>query len=246
MSIKTLGQAAALAIISVGMFGTVSAQGEPVAARSISVTGQGEASGPPDRAQISAGVQTVATTVTQASQQNQSIVDAIMRALAQHGIDKKNIQTSNYSIWPEQQHDPQQVNQVRIAGYHVSNMVSVIVDDIDKVGDVLAAVTNAGANSIHGVSFMVEDSTVLEQRARAAAMSDARAQAAELAALADVELGEVMTISMSSGGGYPMPMMAERGSFMMADAAPVPGISPGELSVNVQVYVTFAIRGRRP
>ena len=239
---KTLGQAALLAMIAVGLCGAAAAQSEPAAVRSISVTGQGEASGPPDRAQVSAGVQTVATTVAQASKENQAIVDAIMRALAQQGIDKKNIQTSNYSIWPEQQQDPQQINQVRITGYHVSNVVTVIVEDIDKVGEVLAAVTNAGANSIHGVNFMVEDSAVLEQRARAAAMADARTQAAELAKLADVALGEVLTISMSSGGGYPMPMMAARGGdYMMAEAAAVPGISPGELSVNVQVYVTFAI-----
>ncbi len=241
MSLRILGQAALLAMIAVALSGAAWAQGEPAAVRSVSVTGQGEASGPPDRAQISAGVQTIATTVAQASQQNQAIVDAIMRALAQQDIDKKNIQTSNYSIWPEQQHDPQQINQVRITGYNVSNVVTVIVEDIDKVGEVLAAVTNAGANSIHGVQFMVEDTAALEQRARAAAMADARAQAEELAKLAGVELGEVLTISMSSGGGYPVPMMEARGGYMMSDAAAVPGISPGQLSVNIQVYVTFAI-----
>jgi uncharacterized protein len=242
MSIKTLGQAALLAMIAVGLSGAAWSQGETAAVRSISVTGQGEASGPPDRAQISAGVQTIATTVAQASQENQATVEAIMRALGQQGIDKKDIQTSNYSIWPEQQQDPQQANQMRITGYYVSNVVTVIVKDIDKVGEVLAAVTNAGANSIHGVQFMVEDTAALEQRARAAAMADARAQAAELAELAGVELGEVLTISMSSGGGYPVPMMANRGGdYMMAEAAAVPGISPGQLSVNVQVYVTFAI-----
>jgi uncharacterized protein YggE len=222
MLMRMLAQATLLAMISVGLSGTAWAQSAPAAVRSISVTGQGEASGPPDRAQISAGVQTVATTVAQASKENQAIVDAIMRALAQQGIAEKDIQTSNYSIWPEQQHDPQQTNQVRITGYHVSNVVTVIVEDIDKVGEVLAAVTNAGANSIHGVNFMVEDSAVLEQHARAAAMADARAQAKELAELADVELGEVLTISMSSGGGYPMPMMEARGGYMMADAAPAP------------------------
>jgi len=242
MSIKTLGQAALLAMIAVGLSGAAWSQGATAAVRSISVTGQGEASGPPDRAQISAGVQTIATTVAQASQANQATVEAIMRALGQQGIDKKDIQTSNYSIWPEQQQDPQQANQMRITGYYVSNVVTVIVKDIDKVGEVLAAVTNAGANSIHGVQFMVEDTAALEQRARAAAMADARAQAAELAELAGVELGEVLTISMSSGGGYPVPMMANRGGdYMMAEAAAVPGISPGQLSVNVQVYVTFAI-----
>lgn len=240
MSIKTLGQTAVLAMMAIGLCGVAAAQGAPVAARSISVTGQGEASGPPDRAQISAGVQTLAATVAQASQENQAIVDAIMRALAQQGIDRKDIQTANYSIWPEQQHDPQQANQVRITGYRVSNVVNVIVKDINKVGEVLAAVTNAGANSVHGVNFMVKDTAALEQSARAAAMADARARAEELAKLAGVTLGEVLTISMSSGGGFPMPMMAERG-FMSADMAAVPGISPGQLSVNAQVFVTFAI-----
>lgn len=241
MTIKTLGQTALIAVITVGLCGVAAAQSGPDAVRSISVTGQGEASGPPDRAQISAGVQTLAKTVAQASQENQSIVEAIMRALAQQGVDKEDIQTANYSIWPEQQQDPQQANQVLITGYRVSNVVNVVVEDIDKVGDILAAVTNAGANSIHGVNFMVEDTAVLEQRARAAAMADARTQAEELAKLAGVGLGDVLTISMSSGGGYPMPLMEARGAYMMADVASVPGISPGQLSVNVQVYVTFAI-----
>ena len=242
MSMRMFGQAAMLAVIAVGLSGVAAGQSAPAAVRSISVTGQGEASGPPDRAQISAGVQTLAKTVAQASQENQSIVDAIMRALAQQGVDKKDIQTANYSIWPEQQHDPQQVNQLLITGYRVSNVVNVVVQDIDKVGDILAAVTNAGANSIHGVNFMVEDTAVLEQRARAAAMADARMRAEELARLAGVGLGEVLTISMASGGGYPMPMMEARGGYMMTDVASVPGISPGQLSVNVQVYVTFAIQ----
>lgn len=241
MPIKSLGQAALLAMIAVSLSGVAAAQGAPVVARSISVTGQGEASGPPDRAQISAGVQTLATTVAQASQENQAIVEAIMQALAEQGIDDKDIQTANYSIFPEQQHDPQQDNQIRITGYRVSNVVNVIVDDIDKVGEVLAAVTNGGANSIHGVNFMVEDSAALEQSARAAAMADARASAEELAKLAGVVLGEVLTISMSSGGGYAMPMMEARGGYMTADMAAVPGISPGQLSVNAQVFVTFAI-----
>lgn len=243
MSMRIPGQIVVFAMMITGLAGAAAAQGNAPAVRSILVTGEGEASGPPDRAQVSAGVQTVAKSVAQASQENQSIVDAIMKALERQGIEKKHIQTANYSIWPEQQHDPQQPNQLSITGYRVSNVVNVIVEDIDKVGDVLAAVTGAGANSVHGVQFMVKDTAALEQQARAAAMADARTRAEELAKLAGVELGEVLTISMSYGGGYPRPMMAARGGdYMMAEMSAVPGISPGELSVNVQVQVTFLIR----
>ncbi|MCI0517166.1 MAG: SIMPL domain-containing protein, partial [Woeseiaceae bacterium] len=125
---KALGQAAVLAIMATTLSSAAAAQDSADAVRSIQVTGEGEASGPPDRAQVSAGVQTLAKTVAQASQENQAIVDAVMKALERQGIEKKNIQTANYSIWPEQQHDPQQPNQISITGYRVSNVVNVIVE----------------------------------------------------------------------------------------------------------------------
>jgi uncharacterized protein YggE len=50
-----------------------------------------------------------------------------------------------------------------------------------------------------------------------------------------------MTISMSSGGGHPMPMGGARYNMMEA-SAPAPGISEGQVSVSVQVYVSYAIR----
>lgn len=233
------GPAALLAMLSLGLCGIASAQDSSSGGRSIAVTGTGEAAGRPDQATINAGIQTVATTVAESSRDNQAIVERIMQALDKQGIDRKHIQTTNYSIWPEQRQDPRGNGDVTITGYHVSNVVNVTINDIEKVGDVLAAVTTAGANSIHGVNFGVKDTAALEQAARAAAMNDARSRAEALAKLAGVQLGEVMTISMSSGGGHPMPMGGAR--FDMAVAQSVPGISEGQVSVSVQVYVTYAI-----
>ena len=51
MTIKTLGQTVLLAVMVVGLCGVAAAQSGADTVRSISVTGQGEASGPPDRAQ---------------------------------------------------------------------------------------------------------------------------------------------------------------------------------------------------
>lgn len=228
----------ALAIASLS--GTAMADNASVG-RSISVVGQGEATGQPDQAQVNAGVQTQAATVAEASRENQEIVERIMQALDKSGIDKKDIQTTNYSIWPEQRHDPRGNGEVAVTGYNVNNIVNVTISDVDKVGAVLAALTDAGANSVHGISFGVKDTAALEQGARAAAMADARNRAEALADLAGVKLGEVQSISMSLGGGYPMPMMGGA-RFAMAEASAAPGISPGQLSVSVQVQVTYAIR----
>jgi len=208
--------------------------------RSISVTGQGEASGTPDQAQVTAGVQTLAPTVTEASRQNQQVVARIMQALAKEGIDEKDIQTVNYSIWPEQKRDRNGAGEVTIVGYRVSNNVNVTVNDIDTIGPVLAAITDAGANTIQGINFRMKDTAVLERQAREAAMANARERAEALAELAGVELGDVLTVSMSSDRGYPVPIM--RGRDMALAEASVPSFSPGQLDVSMQVYVSYSIR----
>ncbi len=208
--------------------------------RSIAVTGHGEARGAPDMATINAGVQTRAPAVIEASQQNQAIVERLIDALDAKNVEPRDIQTADYSIWPEQRSDPNDTGNNVITGYTVNNTVHVTVRELDRIGELLAAVTDAGANTIHGISFGIEDDTVLEARAREAAMEDARRRADALAKLAGVELGEVRHISMSSGGWSPFPgnMMSVRSM----DAAPEPGIMSGELSVSVELQVTYAIR----
>lgn len=228
-----------LAMVALGLSGPAGAQDGHDSLRSITVVGQGEAAGPPDRAHVNAGVQTLAPTVNESAQQNQAIVERVMKALRDEGVDEADIQTADYSIWQEQQHDPRGTGELKTVGFRVNNTVRVTINDIDRLGKVLAAVTNAGANAIHGISFSVKDSAALEARARAAAMADARSRAEALAELAGVKLGQVLSISMSSGGAYPMPMA---GGFKdMAMSASVPGISSGQLSVAVQVQLSYEI-----
>ncbi len=233
-------KASFLAFAIIGLSSLAIAQDAASSARSITVIGQGEASGPPDRASINAGVNTLAPSVVESSEQNQAIIERIMAALKQEGIEDADIQTADYSVWPEQQHDPRGTGEITITGYRVNNTVRINVKDIERLGNLLAAVTNAGATSIHGVGFSVKDTVALEDRARAAAMADARARAEALAGLAGVKLGKVMNISTSPGGSYPMPMMG--GGREMAMSASVPGISSGQLSINVQVQVSYEIR----
>lgn len=233
-------QAAAFAIVLTLLSAPAAAEDGIHDRRSISVTGQGEAAGTPDMATINIGVQTQAPAALEAANRNQAIVDRVMQALGKLGIDDKDLQTADYSIWPEQQHDPREANQMKITGYRVNNSVHVTVRDIDKVGEILGAATGAGANSVNGISFGIDDSSALEAEARKAAMQDARARAEDLAGLAGVELGEVLQISLSTGGGVPIPYRAARMEAM--DAGMAPSISAGQLTINVQVQVSYAIR----
>lgn len=233
-------RAVLLAGMLIAISGVAAAHDSGAGARGITVVGQGEAAGPPDLATINAGVQTLAPTVVESSRENQAIIERIMQALDKEGVAAIDIQTADYSVWPEQQHDPRGSGEITITGYRVNNTVRITVRDIDRLGKILAAVTDAGANAIHGIGFSVEDSAALEAQARSAAMADARARAEALAELAGVRLGKVLKISMSPGGGYPVPFMG--GRMDMAQSASVPGISTGQLSITVQVQVSYEIQ----
>lgn len=206
----------------------------------ITVVGQGEAFGQPDKANVQVGVETFADAVAAATSANESSVQAIMGALQEMGIEAADIQTSNYSVWAEQRYSDN--GPEGIAGYRVVNQVNVTIRDIDQVGAVIGAVTEAGANSIHGISFSVADPDALEVEARAAAIDNAREKAASLAELSGVELGEVVSVTEVIGQpGIPFPVGAG-GARDVAEQGAAPGISPGELSYGVQIQVTFAIR----
>jgi uncharacterized protein len=209
--------------------------------QTITVVGQGSARVKPDIAQISVGVETTGETVGEAVQENQTKMEAILAALKEAGIAEKDIQTMNYSISSEQPPQPTLPEGGTGTGetkprYRVSNMVNVTVRDLDKVGDVLDAVIEAGANSIWGVSFSVDDPKAAQAEARSKAVTDAQTRAQALSELSGVKLGPVMSMSeVVSGGAVPMYAMADRA------AGGGGSISPGEVEVSYQVQVSYFI-----
>ena len=112
--------------------------------------------------------------------------------------------------------------------------------DLANIGAVLDAAVQAGANSISGIRFDVEDREAAQQQAMTAAVENARERAEVLAGAADVTVGQVLSIQSYLGGGTPIPF--ER-NFAMADAAAmeVP-ISPGEMLISVDVSVIYEIQ----
>ena len=209
------------------------------AASSITVVGVGEAAGTPDVAHVSVGIETSAATVQQAVVDNKGKMSTLLDTLKGLGVADKDIQTSNYSVYTQQEPVAAgaTVTDSGALTYHVSNQVEVTVRDVSKLGDVLDKVVAAGANNIYGVSFSVDDTSKLEAVARTKAIADAKSRAASLAQLAGVQLGDVVSISEVIGGNGPVyaSMVAGKGG----GGTP---IQPGELNVDMSVQVTFAIK----
>jgi uncharacterized protein YggE len=207
--------------------------------RSITVVGSGNTSLPPDLVWVNVGVDIAAETVSDAKAQVDRQMQAVTGALEEMDVAEKDIQTAYYSIdfereafFPVTEGElPQQAEGV----YRVSTMLKVTIRDIERLGQVLDAAVEAGANQMYGVNFSVSDPEKWEAETREKAMADARARAEDLARLGGIELGEILSISEVVGS---LPIGAREA---VVSAYGRGGISPGELEFTTQLQVSFAI-----
>ena len=206
--------------------------------RRITVGATGIVQAAPDMATITLGVTNENAEASAAMQATSDAVSQVLDRLKELGIEDKDVQTRDLSLSPVWSGRNNQTGEApEITGFVASNRVFVRVRDLPKLGQVMDAVIQDGANDFGGLSFGVQNPKPLEAQARAEAVGDAKAKAEQLAQAAGVTLGPVQSISEQSGGVHPAPMMRE---MRMADASSVP-VAGGEVSVSVSVSMEFEI-----
>ena len=211
-------------------------------ARTLAVSGSGTVSLPPDVAYIYIGVHTDDTDLANAVSKNNAQAQALVDALKNAGIASKDIQTSNFSVYTNNNGGVDKMTGQVVANgtyYSVDNTVYVTMRDLSKMGKILSTAVSSGANSINSISFDVADKTAAMAQARQKAMTNASSLAAELAKTAGVKLGEIQNVTYSDTSSTPYYGMGGGGA--SAPNASVP-IQPGQTQITVSVNVTYAIK----
>jgi uncharacterized protein len=201
----------------------------------ILVTGEGTVSVAPDIAQVRGGVSTRASTVKEAADTNSRTMTAIIGKLVDAGIDRKDIQTAQFSIQPVYAASEPRSEQ-KLVGYSVSNQVVAKIRNVDKVSDILDRLIAAGATNVWNVEFLVADPSKALDQARSAAIADAQRKADLYAKAAGVALGPVVSIT-EEGASAPAPVLMKR---TVANGM-APPIAAGEDTLRVNVSVGFAL-----
>lgn len=174
-------------------------------ASELAVVGEGKIEVTPDTAYVDAGI-TVDNrgTVSEVQQTMNTINNKIINVLRDMGIEKGDIKTSNYSVYPNYRYDN---NVNTISGYNGNATIQVKVRNVQMVSQVIEEVTGAGANQIQGVRFSIDKPESYREQVRDMAIKNARAQAEKLAKDLGITLGKVSNIVESSPqSGSPLPM----------------------------------------
>lgn len=205
-----------------------------VAADTVTASGTGAAQAAPDTAEVSLGVTTTSSDAKAALDDASRAAERIAAAVKKLGVAGKDIQTRDLSVYPQTtERDGKQV----ITGYQASLSVQVKVRDMAKLGKVISAANAAGANTIDGPWFTVDDPAPFRAEAMEAAVKDARSSAEAMAKAAGRSIGAVLSMSSSDVGVSPRPLAR----MDMAEAAQGVPIEPGELDITASVVVVFEL-----
>ena len=207
--------------------------------RTITVSGEGEATATPDLIIISIGVRSEAKTAAEALRANSRDVSAAIATLKENSVASKDIQTSGLSINPQYNYNRNSSAPRQITGYVAANTLTVRLRDLESAGAIIDATVQSGANNLGGVSFTFAEPKPLYDKARQNAVKDAIARAKLLTNAAGVKLGPIVTIN----DGYIQAPSRNQVNLVSARAesdVAVP-LEAGESSVRANINIIFEI-----
>ncbi|WP_054748846.1 SIMPL domain-containing protein [Veillonella rogosae] len=207
----------------------------------IQITGQASRSVAPSYAILTLGITSQNTNINAAKSNNDRIMSDLISRLANLGVDKKDIFTSNISINPTS--DYQEGKRIN-TGYNVSNHVTVKINNLDNVGKVVdAAVSAGGANDINNLSFQNDVSQQLSDSLTTEAIQNGRHKAEVIAAALGRTLGPVKTISISTTETSSMDSGYYRNAVMLkASLETTTPVEKGSLVVSQDANITYYLQ----
>jgi len=208
----------------------------------LTITATGEVEARPDVVQANFAVITRGEDPKTLQEENTDKVNQIIDFLKEQGIAEEDITTTSYNLYPEYVWtDRERVPN----GYTLSQSVTVKIRDLEKVGDILAGVVEAGANNITSLNFQIDDPESLRQEARKLALNNAKIKAEELAKVAGVKLGKVKSFSEDSltpVPRYPYPLALDAVGRGGSAEFSAPEVMPGTSTITATVSVTFELK----
>ncbi len=200
----------------------------------ITVIGTGSVSVKPDILKMTIGVSAQEDTVLDAQGKVDASLSAIYAKLKEAGIAETDYRTAQYTIEPVMNYNDPKNSQGVLTGFRVVNMIEITFRNIDGAPAIVDSLIKAGANMIYGTFFSVDKPDALGEQAHQEAVKDAQKRAERLAALSNMTLGKIVSVSEASNGPIQV-----YGKDMGIGAGGGGGFAPGTTQVSTSLVVTY-------
>jgi uncharacterized protein YggE len=209
----------------------------------LTVTGDAELEFPADELRITIAVVNSGDEAGQVMKENSRAMQRVIEALKRVGLRDDEYETGRFSINPQYQPRPRDADRnwkPRIVGYVVENSINVKTKQLELIGELIEKSVEAGANNVTSISFGLANPNVHRAKVITEATTNARNDAAALAAASGVRLKRVLTVNLD---GAAAPVMQMRGEKMMMAAreTAAPPIQPGDVTLRAHVTIVYEI-----
>ncbi len=207
----------------------------------VMVTGDAVVQAQPDTAILNVSVVTQSRRALDAQTDNANKSDAVIRAVKASAGTGAEVKTSGYNLQPQRVYKENQPP--TIVGYEARNTVTVTLSDLTKVGAVIDAASQAGANNVDSVAFTLRKDRPAREQALAEATREALSKAQTVAQALGARV--VRVIEVQEGGGiirplYDAPINGRGMVELRASNAPTP-VEIGTLDIRSQVQLIAEI-----
>jgi len=202
----------------------------------VAVTGDSIIQAQPDTAILTVSVVTQGRLALDAQRENATKSDAVVRALKSSAGADAEVKTSGYSLQPIRVYKESQPPV--ITGYEARNTVTVTMSDLTKVGAVIDATAQAGANDVAGISFTLRKDRAARDQALAEATREALGKARVIATALG---GRVVRIAEVQEEGVQRPVPIYARAQMMTTGAVATPVEVGTLDITSRVQLIAEI-----
>lgn len=204
----------------------------------ITVNGNATVQAQPDTAILTISVVTQGRRAIDTQQDNATKTDTLVQALKAASGTGAEIKTSGYSVQPMRVYRENQPP--TITGYEARNTVTVTLSDLKKVGPVIDAATQAGANDISGISFTLRQDRPARDRALTEATREAMSKADVVASALGRKVTRIVEVQEEGFVRPPQPVYQAEAFMAKRDSVATP-IEVGSLDVTSRVLLIVEV-----
>jgi uncharacterized protein YggE len=163
-------------------------------ARTLTMSGFGEATAVPDQVTFDLSVRLLRPTLEEALDAANEEMAKVLKALEAAGVQTKDVQTTGLEMNPDYDY-PRGLPPV-LRGYRVGQHAAVLVRELEAAGSAVNAAVGAGGNvvRVENIQLKIGDPEAALATARDEAVAKATAKAEAYADATGQELGEVLTL----------------------------------------------------
>ncbi len=206
---------------------------------SVEVIGIGKIYVNPDTAIIDIGVETTSKTSKESQNLNKENSKKIIEELEKIGVDKKDIKTQWYNIYPNYEYD--ETGQ-KLNGYTTNHTLSLKIRDLKKVSQILENVIENGATNISNVQYTLENQRNLYDKARNLAAKNAKEKAKKIGEVLQFNIGDIIRVEEFSNDDFIYAESTLLGKGMNDMTINENIIQSKKIEIRLTLNITFAIK----